>query len=263
MLRIFIAGLLSACSLMAHADLLDIIKARGTLVVGVLPDNPPFARRNENHTFSGYDIDFATLMAKKMGVQLRVRDLDPGERITSLKSGKVDMVVATFAKTPEREREVSCSLGYFVAAQKALTKKGLYRTSESLANARLGVAKGTAGETVSLKLYPKATIITFADIPEATSALEQGRIDAIMHFEPTLVGALNIMPSKAQYGISEFSNATDVLAIAVKLGEKRLLNIVNETLIESEKSGEAVEIFNRWFGPHTNTPLPRTFRIQN
>ncbi|STQ91705.1 transporter substrate-binding domain-containing protein [Iodobacter fluviatilis] len=263
MLRIFIASLLSALSLMAHADLVDTIKTRGVLVVGILPDNPPFARRNDNQTFSGYDIDYASLIAKKMGVKLKVQDLDPGERITSLKSGKVDILVAAFTKTPEREREVSCSLGYFVAAQKALTRKGRFTSSESLANARLGASKGTTGETVSRKLYPKASMTTFADIPDATRALEQGTIDAVMNDEPTLAAALNKMPNKAQYEISNYSNTTEILAVATKLGEKRLMGLINESLVESEQSGEAVQIFNRWFGPQTNTPFPRTFRIQN
>ncbi|MEN9656939.1 MAG: hypothetical protein RL571_404 [Pseudomonadota bacterium] len=262
MLRIFIASLLSAISLMAHADLLDTIKTRGVLVVGILPDNPPFARRNSNQTFSGYDIDYASLIARKMGVKLQVLDLDPGQRIASLKAGKVDILVAAFTKTPEREREVSCSLGYFVAAQKALSRKGRYPTSESLANARLGVSKGTTGESASRKLYPNASMTTFADIPEATRALDQGIIDAVMHDEPILAGALNKMPNKSQYEISNFSNTTEILAIATKLGEKRLMNVVNESLIESEKTGEAEQIFNRWFGPQTNNSFPRTFRIQ-
>jgi polar amino acid transport system substrate-binding protein len=262
MLRIFIASLLSAISLMAHADLLDTIKTRGVLVVGILPDNPPFARRNDNQTFSGYDIDYASLIAKKMGVKLQVLDLDPSHRIPSLKAGKVDILVAAFTKTPEREREVSCSLGYFVAAQKALTRKGRYPTSDSLANARLGASKGTTGESTSRKLYPNASMTTFADIPDAIRALDQGTIDAVMNDEPTLAAALNKMPNRSQYEISNFSNTTEILAIATKLGEKRLMNTVNELLIESEKTGEAEKIFNRWFGPQTSTPFPRTFRIQ-
>ncbi|NHQ88557.1 transporter substrate-binding domain-containing protein [Iodobacter sp. HSC-16F04] len=261
MLHIFIAILLSAITLTAHADLLDTVKARGVLIVGIGPDNPPYARRNKNQTFSGYDIDFASLIAKKIGVNLQVVDLNPNERISSVKSGKIDVLVAAFTKTPEREREVSCSLGYFVAAQKALSRKGRYHSPESLANARLGTSKGSTGESVSRKMYPNANILTFTDTPHAIEALEQGNIDAVMHDEPALAAALNKMKNKAQYEISNFVNTTEILAIAVKLGETRLMNLVNESLIDSEKNGEAAQIFNRWFGPDTNTAFPRTFRI--
>ena len=262
MQRLLLATLLSAFSMLAHADLLDSIKARGTLIAGVSADVPPFGQRNKNHTVSGYDVDFAAAIAKKLGVKLVVQDVDPAARIPAVKSGKADIIVAAFTKTPEREREVACSIGYFVAAQKALSKKGKYPTSESLAKLRIAVSRGTTGEELSRKLYPKAHITAFADIAEATRSLEQGGVDVVMDDEPTLAGALNLMTSKSQYELSGFSNATEILSIAVKLGEKRLLNVVNETLLETEKSGEAELIFNRWFGPQTNTPFPRTFRIQ-
>ncbi|AZN35927.1 transporter substrate-binding domain-containing protein [Iodobacter ciconiae] len=262
MLRIFIASLLSAISLMAHADLLDTIKTRGFLIVGTLPDQPPFAIRNANRTFSGYDIDFAALIARKMGVKLKIQDLDPTDRIGTVKSGKIDVLVATFTKTLEREREVSCSLGYFVTSKKILSRKGRYKTAESLANARIGVSKGTTDEIISHKLYPKATIVTFPDMPEAAYALEQDRIDAMMDDEAALAGKLSQMRNRSLYEISDYSSATETFAIATKLGEKRLMNLINEALIEAEHNGEAVQIFNRWFGPQTSTPFLRTFRIQ-
>ncbi|QBC44163.1 transporter substrate-binding domain-containing protein [Iodobacter fluviatilis] len=262
MQRLILAGFLSVCSVLAHADLIDTIKARGTLVAGVSADVPPFGQRNKNHTVSGYDVDFAAAIAKKLGVKLVVQDVDPAERIPSVKSGKVDVIVAAFTKTPEREREVACSIGYFVAAQKALNKKGKYPSPESLAKLRIAVSSGTTGEELSKKLYPKAQITAFSDISNAVRSLEQGGVDVVMDDEPTLAGALNIMTTKAQYEISSYSNAIEILSIAVKLNEKRLLNLVNETLLETEKTGEAELIFNRWFGPQSNTPFPRTFRIQ-
>jgi polar amino acid transport system substrate-binding protein len=36
---------------------------------------------------------------------------------------------------------------------------------------------------------------------------------------------------------------------------------VNETLRDLEKSGRAAAIYDRWFGPNTEQPLPRLFRI--
>lgn len=33
--------------------------------------------------------------------------------------------------------------------------------------------------------------------------------------------------------------------------------MVNETLIKLEKEGDAVKIYDRWFGPETNSAQPR------
>lgn len=262
MYKLLLAALFTFSSVMAHADMVDVIKARGSLVAGVRADIPPFGQRNKNQTVSGYDIDFAGAIAKKLGVKLVVQDLDPIERISAVKSGKVDVLVATFTKTAEREREVSFSIGYFVASQKVLSKKGKFPTPESLAKATIGVARGTTGSDLVRKQYPKATVIAFDDIPQAVNFLNEGKIDAVVDDEPSLARSLSKMPAKAQFELSAYANATEIYAIATKLGEKRLMNLINETLNEMENSGEAELIFNRWFGPQTNTPFPRTFRIQ-
>jgi polar amino acid transport system substrate-binding protein len=36
---------------------------------------------------------------------------------------------------------------------------------------------------------------------------------------------------------------------------------VNQTLLEMEKSGEAKKIYDKWFGPKSDLPMPRVFRI--
>jgi polar amino acid transport system substrate-binding protein len=111
------------------------------------------------------------------------------------------------------------------------------------------------------KQYPNATVIVFEDSPEAISSLTDGKIDAVVDAEPVLAGLLSKMSNRTQFEVSTYANATEIYTIAVKLGEKRLLSVINETLIEMEKIGEAERIFNQWFGPKTATPLPRTFKI--
>lgn len=36
---------------------------------------------------------------------------------------------------------------------------------------------------------------------------------------------------------------------------------MNEALRELEARGKATQIYDRWFGPNTEQPLPRLFRI--
>ncbi|AZN37428.1 transporter substrate-binding domain-containing protein [Iodobacter ciconiae] len=259
--KFLLAILCAFSSLLSHADLLDTIKARGTLVAGVRADIPPFGQRNKNGTISGYDVDFAGAIARKLGVKLVVQDLDPNERISSVKTGKIDVLVATFTKTAEREREVNCSYGYFVAAQKVLAGKGKFPSPESLANASIGAMRGTTGLDLVRKQYPKATVVVFDDIPEAVRSLENGKIDAVVDDEPALVRPLSKMTNKAQFELSNYANAIEVYALAIKLGEKRFMDLINEALLEMENNGEAERIFNQWFGPQTLTPFPRTFRI--
>ncbi|MFC4161514.1 transporter substrate-binding domain-containing protein [Chitinimonas lacunae] len=254
---------LSLTQVTVQADQLDDIKARDVLVVGTNADAPPFGFQNPDKTISGYDVDFAALVAKKIGVKLTVQNLDPADRIGMLKSGKVDLIVATMTKTAERERQVDFSLGYFVTGQKVLAKKGRFPDVNALQGATIGVARGTTSETQFRQLFPKTVLISMNDTHQAVQFMQEGKIEGVTGDEPALAGLLNKLPNRGQYEFSTFSLSTEAYGIAVKKGEKRMLKIVNDALTEAEANGEATRIFNRWFGPNSTTPLVRIFKIQN
>ena len=48
----------------------------------------------------------------------------------------------------------------------------------------------------------------------------------------------------------------------MKKGELGLRDAVNRALLGLEASGEAASIYDAWFGPKSDSPLPRSFRIQ-
>lgn len=246
----------------AQADDLEAIKKKGTLVVGVKDSTPPFGVLNtKTQTISGYDIDFASAIAKKLGVSILVKGIDSADRISKLQKGEVDMVIATMTKNAEREKQVDFSHGYFITGQKFVVRKGKVNSLEDLTKAAIGTAKGSTSEKQLRKEMPNANLVLFDDYDEAFKYLGQGKLDAVSTDEPILAGLLNKMPNKTQFEIPNVTISIEVYGVAVRKGEKALLQEVNNTLIEMEKSGEAEKIFDRWFGPTTSAPLMRTFRI--
>jgi polar amino acid transport system substrate-binding protein len=47
----------------------------------------------------------------------------------------------------------------------------------------------------------------------------------------------------------------------MRRGDKNFVDFVNATLVKMEKSGEAKKIFEKWFGPKSEFPLRRNFKI--
>ena len=47
--------------------------------------------------------------------------------------------------------------------------------------------------------------------------------------------------------------------IGVRKGEPHLLAAVNDTLTDLEKSGKAAQIFDQWFGAHSDLKMKRAF----
>src|ERR1700712_4916533 len=111
----FALALCSLCSiqpLSALADTLaDIMKA-GVLKVAVPQDFPPFGSVGSDLKPVGYDVDTAELIAKKMGVKLELVPVTSANRIPYLQTKKVDLVISSLGKNPDREKVIDFSDAY-------------------------------------------------------------------------------------------------------------------------------------------------------
>ena len=48
----------------------------------------------------------------------------------------------------------------------------------------------------------------------------------------------------------------------MRKGDTNFVKFVNDTILEMEKNGEAKKIFEKWFGPNSDSPIKRgTFKI--
>ncbi|MCJ2060221.1 ABC transporter substrate-binding protein [Methylobacterium sp. J-048] len=246
----------------AQADRLDDIKKAGVLRVAAFDSNPPFGFVDPNtKQLAGLDVDYAQAIADKIGVKLDLRPTNPANRIPLLTSGKVDLVLANFTITEERAKQLDFSIPYFASGQQFLAKKGTLTSPDQLNGLRIGADKGTTNEIVLRRDFPKATVVAFDDTPFAFAALRNGNVQAITQDGPKLVGLLAKVPDKQNYEVPAFSISNDYIGAGIPKGETRLRDVVNETLRELEASGKAAAIYDRWFGPKSDQPLPRLFRI--
>jgi hypothetical protein len=88
----------------ASADVLDDIKKRGKLVVGVKADYKPFGFRDPSGAIVGLEPDLAADVAKKLGVQLELVPVVSANRMEFLNQGKIDLMIATMSDKPERRK---------------------------------------------------------------------------------------------------------------------------------------------------------------
>ena len=174
-------------------------------------------------------------------------------------STKVDLIAANFTITDERAKEVNFSVPYFATGQKFIARKGVLKTPEDIKKLRIGADKGTVQEITLRERFPTAKVISYDDTPLAFVALRNGNVQAITQDDAKLVGLLGNLPAaqKAEFEISPFSLTKEYQGVGIPKGEDRLTAAVNETLIKLEKDGEAVKIYDRWFGPETKSAQPR------
>lgn len=253
---------LAGLSSVAQADRLEDIKSSGVLRVAAFDSNPPFGFVDEkSRQITGLDVDYAQALAEKLGVKLEIVPTNPANRVPLLTSNKVDLVLANFTITEERAKQIDFSIPYFASGQQFLAKKGVLSSPEQLNDLRIGVDKGTTNEIVLRDKYPQARLIAYDDTPFAFTALRNGNVQAITQDGPKLIGLLANVPDKENYEIPPFSISDDLIGIGIPKGEENLKAFVDETLLALEEAGVAEKIYNTWFGPESNTPLQRIYKI--
>lgn len=259
----FLGTLLSANS--AFADRLDDIEKRGEIKIAVFDSNPPFGFIDETtNKIVGLDVDYANAIAKELNVKVELVPTNPANRIPLLTSKKADLIVANFTVTDERAKTVDFSLPYFATGQKFIAKKGVLKTADDLKNLRIGADKGTVMEITLREKYPTAKVISYDDTPFAFAALRNGVVQAITQDDAKLIGLLANVPEEQRenFEISPFSITQEYQAVGIPKGETRLIDKVNQILLKLETNGEALTIYNRWFGPNTKSAMPRgVFKI--
>lgn len=259
----FLGTLLSTNS--AFADRLDDIEKRGEIKIAVFDSNPPFGFIDEaTNKIVGLDVDYANAIAKELNVRVELVPTNPANRIPLLTSKKADLIVANFTVTDERAKTVDFSLPYFATGQKFIAKKGVLKTADDLKNLRIGADKGTVMEITLREKYPTAKVIAYDDTPFAFAALRNGVVQAITQDDAKLIGLLANVPEEQRenFEISPFSITQEYQAVGIPKGETRLIDKVNQILLKLETNGEALTIYNRWFGPNTKSAMPRgVFKI--
>ena len=119
-MRRIVAGLLAVSAAVslaaftgaARADAFEDIIKKGVVRIAVPLDVPPFGSQNEKREPEGFDVEFAGMIAKALGVKLEIQQITAGNRIPYLITNKVDVVIAVMGLTPERARQIMFTSPY-------------------------------------------------------------------------------------------------------------------------------------------------------
>lgn len=263
--RWWVLALLSvSCALptAAAADRLDEIKARGRLVLGTCYTTPPYCLREPGQSnIKGYDLDIVARVAAHLGIGIDVVLVERGTQIQWLVEDKVDLVAASMTRTPERAHAVEFSIPYFFGPQGIVVKKASsIAVARQLAGRKIAAVKGSTAAAAVEEALPRAKIVQFGSYAQGFDAFRNDEADAFA--ADTLMLRTYVQKDADRYLFVPDFEKRRAAAFAMKKGELGLRDAVNRALLGLEASGEAASIYDAWFGPRSDNPLPRSFRIQ-
>ncbi len=214
----------------------DKIKKAGKIVIGTSADYPPYEFINEvdgKIEYVGFDIEIAKAIADSLGVELEVKDMAFDGLLMALNADKVDFVMAGMVPKPERAEVVDFSKIYYLMRQRVLINadnKDKFKTVEDLTGKRIGVQKATTQEDAANEKIKNPQIKALDKIPDIILELRNNKIDAMVIEETS--GRTYVSKSDDLVLIEDvaFENAQGGTAVAVKKGNKDLLEEINKIL---------------------------------
>lgn len=220
------------------------------LVFGVKFDTKLFGLKNTTSgDVEGFDIDIAKLLAKEvLGDETKIElvEVTSKTRIPLLNKGDIDAIIATMTITEERKNEVDFTDVYFEAGQSLLVKKGSeIKSIEDLTKDTTVLAvKGSTSTDNIRKVAPDAQVLEFENYAEAFTALKAGKGDTLTTDNSILLGMVTEDDSFELVG-GTFTD--EPYGIAVKKGNKDLLDKLNKALETIHSNGEFDKVYDKWF----------------
>jgi beta-glucosidase/6-phospho-beta-glucosidase/beta-galactosidase/ABC-type amino acid transport substrate-binding protein len=179
---------------------------------------------------------------------------------TLLENGEVDVVVATFTRTPERAQQVMFSEIYFVAGQRLLVlADGILAGTEYSAPAQIArdfvgkavavIGSSTAKSTIAA-VIPQVQVRVVEDCPAALRLLDRGEVDALLVDDTLLHGVTAEHPGR--YRLIGPPLTSEPYAAAVGMGNCELLAAVDAVVHDFKESGAWAGSYAR----HLGRPVP-------
>ncbi|MCG0275866.1 MAG: basic amino acid ABC transporter substrate-binding protein [Thermosediminibacteraceae bacterium] len=229
-------------------DTIERIKKAGKLVVGTSADYPPFEFHqvvNGKDEIVGFDIDLARAISKELGVELEIKDMDFKSIIPAVLSKTVDIGIAGFTITEEREKSVNFSIPYLEGDQQIITYKGSgIKGKEDLKGKTVGVQIGTTGEEAAKKIEG-VTLKQFDSVDAAIMDLLNKRIEAVIVDVAVAKAYASNNPGKLEL-VSE-TIEDEAKAVVLRKGDEKLLEVVNKVIKNLKESGELDKLIKKWF----------------
>lgn len=248
-LALFGAALaMAAAAAPAMADnALQAIKDRGTLRVGIMVDWPPYATSNARNEPAGYDADVAQLLADHLGTKLEYVVMTGPNRIPFLLTDKADVLIASLAITPERQKQVDFSNPYSAASMVLLgPEKNTIDSPQDFLKYNIGVPRASTTDLGVTKVAPEGTRLRrFDDDASALQAMLVGQVDVAGTSSVIAADTQKRFPGKykVQYIINE-----QAMGITVQKDRPELLAELNAFIAANVANGKLNEIFEKRVG---------------
>jgi glutamate/aspartate transport system substrate-binding protein len=258
---------------------LEKIRRSGTITIGHRESSIPFSYYSSNEKVVGYAMDLCYLAADAVKASLGLQTLEvklvpvtPSGRIPSILSEAIDLECGTTTNNLEREKVVSFSVTYFVAANRLMTKaKANLRTLDDLKGKTVVSTIGSTNlkqiSELDAQRHLGLTILAAKDNGEAFRMLESDRADAFVMDDILLYTRMAHAAAPGDYAVSDDALSVEPYGIMLRRNDPAFKKVVDDAISAVYRSGDIHRIYAKWFlapippnGVNLNIPMSASLK---
>ena len=209
---------------------------------------PPYEMITDDGAFEGIDVEVATAIAEKLGLELVVDDMDFDSALLAAQNGQSDMVMAGVTVNEDRLAVMDFTDSYATGVQVVIVKEGSDVTMDNLGEKLIGCQAATTGyiyasDTPENGGYGEDHVIAYDNGAMAVEALKGGQVDCVIIDNAP---AQAFVEANEGLTILEGDWVTEDYAIGVKKGNTGLLEAINGALNELIEDGTVQKIIDKY-----------------
>ena len=206
---------------------------------------PPYEMTSDDGGYEGIDVEIATAIAEKLGLELVVDDMDFSSVIASVQSGKADIAMAGLTVNEERKKNIDFTDTYATGVQVIIVPEGsdIKSADDLSSDILIGCQEATTGYIYCSDDYGEDAVVAYQNGATAVQALLSGKVDCIViDSEP----AKQFVEANEGLSILDTEYVTEDYAIGISKENTALLDAVNGALNELIEDGTVGEIIGKY-----------------
>lgn len=215
----------------------------GKLTMSTNAQFPPYEMTTDDGGFEGIDVEIATAIAEKLGLELDILDMDFDSALLAVQQGKSDIVMAGVTVNEDRLLVMDFTDSYATGVQVVIVKEGSDVTMDNMGEGLIGTQRGTTGNIYCTDDYGEEHVVAYDDGFTAVQALMNGQVDCVVIDNAP---AQEFVKNNAGLTILDTEYAVEDYAIGLNKGNTALLNAINGALAELISDGTVQSIVDKY-----------------
>lgn len=228
-------------------DLYSSIKKEGVLNIGTEGTYPPFTFHDKSNKLTGFDVDIAREVAKRLGVKAEFKETQWDGMFAGLDAKRFDMIANEVGIQPDRVKKYDFSNPYIESGAVLIVNKDNKNIKSFNDLKGKKAAQSLTSNYGKLAKSKGAELLGVEGFTQAVSLIETNRVDA------TVNDKLSFLDYKKQHTnspikIVDSENDLSKSGLMFRKGNEKLVEAVNKALKDMKADGTYTKISNKWFG---------------